>query len=182
VLSGQRPVNHLDNTEGRNICIHYRKQSLHRELEASARAKSPALGEGLAHGEQHLRRELSTLSSRRRVRLTAPQPQPSRPPTSVKFAESLEVRLSAKKKHTTQKHFHREHYTFGECFVSAHGEFSKKIYIFESKLFPWSTYTRTIYMFKIGTILSLLAIFNNFTSFFVFVSYMSDMNCKCIKS
>jgi hypothetical protein len=126
VLSGQRPVNHLDNTEGRNICIHYRKQSLHRELEASARAKSPALGEGLAHGEQHLRRELSTLSSRRRVRLTAPQPQPSRPPTSVKFAESLEVRLSAKKKHTTQKHFHREHYTFGECFVSAHGEFSKK--------------------------------------------------------
>jgi hypothetical protein len=31
--------------------IHYGKQSLHRELEASARAKSPALGEA------HLRRE-----------------------------------------------------------------------------------------------------------------------------
>jgi hypothetical protein len=52
-----------------------------------------ALGEGLAHGEQPLRQELSALSSRRRFRLTAPQQQPWRPPTSVKFAESLEVWL-----------------------------------------------------------------------------------------
>jgi hypothetical protein len=94
---------------------------------SSPRAQGLALGEGLAHGVQHLRRELSTLSSRRRVRLTAPQPQPSRPPTSVKFVESLEVRLSVKKKHTAQKHFHREHYTFDGCFVSAYDEFSKKI-------------------------------------------------------
>jgi hypothetical protein len=90
---------------------------------------------------------------------------------------------SRRRKYTRRRClFHREHYTFGECFVSAHGEFSKKFHIFESKLFPWSTYTHTIYMFKIGTILSLFAIFNNFTSFFVFVSYTSDMNCNCIKS
>jgi hypothetical protein len=101
---------------------------------SSPRAQRLALGEGLAHGEQHLHRELSTLSSRRRVRLTAQQ-QPSRAPTSVKFAESLEVRLSAKKKHTAQKHFHRELYTFGECFVSAHDEFSKKNFTFSSPNF-----------------------------------------------
>jgi hypothetical protein len=101
---------------------------------SSPRAQHLALGEGLAHGEQHLHRELSTLSSRRRVRLTAQQ-QPSRPPTSVKFAESLEVPLSAKKKHTAQKHFHRELYTFDECFVSAHGEFSKKISHFRVQTF-----------------------------------------------
>jgi small neutral amino acid transporter SnatA (MarC family) len=39
-----------------------------------------------------------------------------------------------------------------------------------------------MYMFKIDAILSLFAIFNNFTSLYVFFSYTSDMNGKCIKS
>jgi hypothetical protein len=43
----------------------------------------------------------------------------------------------------------------------------KKLHIFEPKLFPCSTYTHTMYMFKIGAILSLFAIFNNFTSLYV---------------
>jgi hypothetical protein len=91
--------------------------------------------------------------------------------------------LLVKKYARRREHFRWEHYIFGECIDSSHGEFfKKKLHIFEFKLFPWSTYTHTMYMFKIGSILSLFAIFNNFTSFFVFVSYMSDMNGKCIKS
>jgi hypothetical protein len=46
--------------------------------------------------------------------------------------------------------------------------FQKELHIFEPKLFPCSTYTHTMYMFKIGAILSLFAIFNNFTSLYVF--------------
>jgi hypothetical protein len=61
-------------------------------------------------------------------------------------------------------------------------KFSRKLNIFEFKLFTCSTYTHTMYMFKIGTILSLFAIFNNFSSFYIFFSYTPDMNCRCIKS
>ena len=37
-------------------------------------------------------------------------------------------------------------------------------------------------MFKSGTISTQFAIFNNFTSFYVILSYASDMNGKCMKS
>jgi hypothetical protein len=47
-------------------------------------------------------------------------------------------------------------------------KFSKKLHIFNPKLFPSSTYTHTMFMLKIGAVLSLFAIFNNFTSLYVF--------------
>jgi hypothetical protein len=101
----------------------------------SPRANVLTLGEGLAHGEQHLRRELSILSSRRRVRLTAPQPQPSRPPTSVKFAESLAVRLSAKKNTRRRNTFTESIIPSVSVLFLLTANFPKKIHIFESKLF-----------------------------------------------
>jgi hypothetical protein len=43
---------------------------------------------------------------------------------------------SRRSKYTRRRcHFHREHCTFGECFVSAHGEFSKKISHFRVQTF-----------------------------------------------
>jgi hypothetical protein len=43
--------------------------------------------------------------------------------------------LSVKKYTWRGGHFHREHCIFGECFVSAHGKFSKKNFTFSSPNF-----------------------------------------------
>jgi hypothetical protein len=59
--------------------------------------------------------------------------------------------------------------------------FQKTSHFFTSNFFLLNIHSYK-YMFKIGDILSLFAIFNNFTSFYVIFSYTSDMNCKCMKS
>jgi hypothetical protein len=57
-----------------------------------------------------------------------------------------------------------------------------KNHFLKSKLFVSSTCIYTKLMFKFGTILAMFAIFNDFITFYVIFSYISDMNCKCIKS
>jgi hypothetical protein len=143
---------------------------------SSPRAHGMALGEGLAHGEETLLRELSAFSCRRDQRNRNGRLRPLHSPSA------RHTWLSAKKTHGAGALPPRAlHLRWVFC-VHSRRIIQKKLHIFESKLFPWSTYTHIMYMFKIGTILSLFAIFTNFTSFFVFVSYTSDMKCKCIKS
>jgi hypothetical protein len=82
---------------------------------------------------------------------------------------------SVKKKHSAKKFF-----TEWNFFLALSKEILK-IHLFTSNFFLSSTYTYTKLNLKFDTILTLFAIFNNFTSFLGIFSHTYDMNCKCMK-
>jgi hypothetical protein len=105
------------------------QRSSSRRRPSTPRALGPALGEGLAHGAEHLRRERSGFHSRRRAQLTAPLRHQTVPVRQIRRESGI---------HGSQRrNTHGATNTFAESKPWVHGHYSR--WSFQKKNFTFSS-------------------------------------------